>query len=469
MATCFVLIFSSPDHSLLPSLFFLQTREHQENKESHTNPHMDQKKKEKKVPLVAPRMVSTLSSSGLVGREKKGGCCSPRQQRNTNAQSRLHPGVQEPTMIKSSSSTSSENGYDGAPYETDQTPMQESTLSGTIDNLPAEIKVMIVDRLTSPRDLLALRATSRTWRLLMAGHQGHVRRLCRTLLPDEAIDRLATHHHADALACVVYGILKTAGASLRSLQPIEQYRTTYWVPRVMGDFCGWGLSMAESRVYGDAAPFRTWSVGRWSGDKLVDGMTRAQYIVPDVLGCAWRPHVLPAGSLCVRCRTRRTLWTGRVVDGVAHGRGVWKISRCQKCRAAGRLCEIRCTGRWHEGALVHGTITWGGDRVYDGEFKDNLFHGLGTLDVNEKGSTARYVGQWTRGRPDGHGALVCERLRADDPDPVPWQYVGGWHRGVQTGTGTKEWADGRRYTGEWHDGRPHGRGSFDYEIGRAHV
>ncbi|AVK76336.1 Morn repeat domain containing protein [Pandoravirus neocaledonia] len=369
-------------------------------------------------------------------------------------------------MIKSSSSsTSRENGYDDAPYETDQTPMQEPTLSGTIDNLPVEIQVMIVDRLTSPRDLLALRATSQAWRLLMTGDQGHVRALCRTLLPDEAVDRLGEHRHADALACVVYGILKTAGVSLRSLQPTQRYCTTYWVPRVMDTFCGWGLSMAESRVYGDAVPFRTWSVGRWSDDKLVDGMTRAQHVVPEVLGCMWRPHVLLAGSPCMRCRTHCALWTGRVVGGVAHGRGVWKISRCQKCRATDRLREVRCAGRWTEGALVHGTMAWGGDRVYEGEFKYNLFHGLGVLDANEKGSGTRYVGQWSRGRPDGHGTLVYERVHVDDPDPVPWQYVGDWDRGVQTGTGTKEWADGRHYAGEWHDGRPHGRGSLTYADG----
>lgn len=358
-------------------------------------------------------------------------------------------------MIKSSPSSPKVIDYDDVICEADQ----------TIDNLPIEIQAMIVDRLTSPRDLLALRATSRTWRLLMTGDQGYVRALCRTLVPDEAVDRLTAHHHADALACVIYGILKTAGASLRSLQPIKQCRTTYWVPQKMGAFCGWGLSMAEARVYGDPLPFRAWSVGRWSDGKLVDGMTRAQYVVAEVPGCMWRPHVLPAGLPCFRCRTNSALWTGRVVDGVAHGHGVWKVSRCKNCRKARRLCKIRCAGRWCEGKLVHGTMSWGGDHVYEGEFKDDLFDGLGVLDVDDGGCGTRYVGQWKRGRPNGHGALVYARVHENDPDPVPWHYVGDWDRGIQTGTGTKEWADGRCYTGEWHDGRPHGRGSFTYADG----
>ncbi|AJF97212.1 Morn repeat protein [Pandoravirus inopinatum] len=350
--------------------------------------------------------------------------------------------------------------YNGVAHEMRQACEQDLNIPATIDNLPVEIQVMILNGLTTAPDLLALRATSRTWRLLMSGDRGPVLALCRTLLSDEAVNRLATHPHADVLACIVYGILKTAGASLRSIEPIDQYCTTYWVPRVMGTFCGWGLSLSKVRVYG-AASLCTWSVGRWSDGKLVDGMTRAPHMVPEVPGCRWRPHVLPAGSPCARCRMRRTMWTGRVVGGVAHGHGVWKISRCQECRTnGGRLCKIRCAGRWTKGTLVRGTMAWGGNCVYNGEFKDNFFHGLGTLDADDHGAGTRYVGHWSMGRPHGHGTLVYERVHDNDPDPVPWHYVGDWDHGVQTGTGTKEWADGRHYTGEWHDGRPHGRGSL---------
>lgn len=224
--------------------------------------------------------------------------------------------------------------YNGVAHEMRQACEQDLNIPATIDNLPVEIQVMILNGLTTAPDLLALRATSRTWRLLMSGDRGPVLALCRTLLSDEAVNRLATHPHADVLACIVYGILKTAGASLRSIEPIDQYCTTYWVPRVMGTFCGWGLSLSKVRVYG-AASLCTWSVGRWSDGKLVDGMTRAPHMVPEVPGCRWRPHVLPAGSPCARCRMRRTMWTGRVVGGVAHGHGVWKISRCQECRTNG--------------------------------------------------------------------------------------------------------------------------------------
>ncbi|AGO84819.1 Morn repeat incomplete domain containing protein [Pandoravirus salinus] len=333
----------------------------------------------------------------------------------------------------------------------------------TIDDLPAEIQVMIVNRLADARDLLALRATSRVWRLLMAGERGPVYALCRPLLPDEALERLASHPEGDLLMCVLYGMLGPTHTSLRSIEPTQRRGTTYWVPRPKGVFCGWGLALGDVHMSG-GPPLHVWAVGLWSNDRLFDGVTRAVDLVGAVQGDTWHwrsPHITPA---CRRAM-RRAHWVGRVADGAAHGRGVWQVSGRHRCERRDAQCGVTCVGQWSKGALVSGTMMWCDGHVYRGEFLNNLFHGFGTLDM---GHHARYVGGWSAGKPDGHGTLYDGESHWNDSDPVPSFYCGGWCRGKQDGVGAKEWQDGRQYVGVWANGRFEGRGSFKHADGSRH-
>ncbi|AJF97443.1 Morn repeat protein [Pandoravirus inopinatum] len=334
---------------------------------------------------------------------------------------------------------------------------------GTIDDLPTEVKVMIVEWLTDARDLLALRTTSRTWRLLMTGERGPVHALCRPLLPDEALDRLAAHPEGDLLACIIYGVLGSSQTSLRSIAPIQRCETTYWVPRAKGVFCGWGLSMGDIHTSG-GPPLQVWAVGRWSNDILFDGVTRAVDLVNAVYGDTWHWRSSPRTPACRR-GMRRAQWVGRVADGAAHGRGVWQASTRHRCERPGSPCGVACMGQWSKGALVSGTMTWDRDHVYRGEFQNNLFHGFGTLDM---GHRACYVGDWSMGQPHGNGTLYDSGQHLKDIDLTPSFYSGGWSRGRRDGMGTKDWQDGRQYVGTWTDDRFNGRGSFKYVDGSRH-
>jgi hypothetical protein len=296
--------------------------------------------------------------------------------------------------------------------------------------------------------------------MVMTGRQAPIYAQCQSLLSDEALDRLMAHPEGDIIACILYGMLTEANFSLRRAVPIERGGTTHWVPRMNGALCGWGLAIGETPLTKWKPP-GLWAVGRWADDTLTEGFTRAVNAVDAVHGDDWHWRGSPTTLACEDA-TRHAQWVGRIVGGVADGRGVWQVLDRRQCRHLGMPCDVRCAGTWSRGALVRGNLKWADGHIYTGHFKDNLFDGFGALDM---GRGARYVGQWTKGRPDGEGTLYNNGSHHNEADPVPSLYSGQWRQGRQQGRGTKEWADGRRYDGQWSNGRANGQGSFVYSHG----
>jgi hypothetical protein len=58
---------------------------------------------------------------------------------------------------------------------------------------------------------------------------------------------------------------------------------------------------------------------------------------------------------------------------------------------------------------------------------------------------------WTDAGPEGKGELLC--VNGD-------KYIGEFHWGKKSGTGTYSWKNGRRYTGQWHDDKENGEGTM---------
>jgi len=119
---------------------------------------------------------------------------------------------------------------------------------------------------------------------------------------------------------------------------------------------------------------------------------------------------------------------------------------------------------------------------YLGEWKDNQWHGKGTL---EKADGERYVGDWVEGqrhvagtlwkrKPDGtlrkiywgqwQNNLQSGRgqINYEDSSDV---YVGEWQQGQRSGVGICTYGDGGVYEGEWLHDKRHGFGVFDYKSG----
>jgi len=87
-----------------------------------------------------------------------------------------------------------------------------------------------------------------------------------------------------------------------------------------------------------------------------------------------------------------------------------------------------------------------GGYKYEGDYKDGLFHGQGTLTYSDGD---QYVGEFKDGKYHGQGTFTWS-------DGV--SYKGEWKDGKYHGQGTETSSDGLSYKGEWKDGKEHGQG-----------
>jgi len=114
--------------------------------------------------------------------------------------------------------------------------------------------------------------------------------------------------------------------------------------------------------------------------------------------------------------------------------------------------------------------------AYNGQIKDGLFHGRGTLVYvgNE-----RYEGEWIYGKREGQGRFTYADGAvfegAWQEDRIHGQgiavfasgnrYEGSWENGRIHGYGTLTYSNKDQYDGDWHDGKMHGRGTYRYAEG----
>jgi len=117
------------------------------------------------------------------------------------------------------------------------------------------------------------------------------------------------------------------------------------------------------------------------------------------------------------------------------------------------------------------------DFYYQGMYKNNQRHGLGTLSNRVNGfkykgqfvedlmaghgeaswqDGSKYVGEWLDGKKSGIGEFTS-------PNGV--RYVGAWVSGHRQGHGTQEYQDGGKYTGSWADNVCGGQGSYAFVDG----
>lgn len=102
--------------------------------------------------------------------------------------------------------------------------------------------------------------------------------------------------------------------------------------------------------------------------------------------------------------------------------------------------------------------------VYEGEWKNNLRHGKGTLTLFHDGST--YSGDFVKGRKEGKGSW---RLPNGNTYEGQWVnnkrhgwgalkeghnvYEGDWINNFREGKGIQYYADGSKYEGGWKEGK----------------
>ncbi len=111
--------------------------------------------------------------------------------------------------------------------------------------------------------------------------------------------------------------------------------------------------------------------------------------------------------------------------------------------------------------------------IYTGEFKDGLYHGVGTLNYKDgsvyKGSFSEglrngqgnytdttgftYTGGWTKDRMDGSGTYTYKDGSS---------YKGDFVKDIREGTGKVTFSSGAAYEGEWKDDEPNGQGVLTF-------
>lgn len=200
---------------------------------------------------------------------------------------------------------------------------------------------------------------------------------------------------------------------------------------------------------------------------------RTKRVVPCTVHLAlWRqPASLPRSHGCYSTtsssESSSTAWIlenykGDRKDGKPHGQGYVRLPD-----------GTTITGDWVEGELVRGrqvNMHEGGGMLYEGEYRDGLFHGHG------RGCNAdhTYVGEWVDGVPHGHGRFVSTTERRtyegdvsqgkphgqgrETDEIANTVYEGQFKHGMKHGVGVMQ-GPHHRYEGEWVHDRVEGKGT----------
>lgn len=139
-------------------------------------------------------------------------------------------------------------------------------------------------------------------------------------------------------------------------------------------------------------------------------------------------------------------YTGNWVDGKRHGAGVQRWIKA----APGGL--VRYEGEFKENMLDgRGTLTFENGTVYDGEFRNGLRHGQGRQTFADGGV---YEGSWDANKRSGFGTL---KFPSSTNPNATVRYVGNFSNDAPGGRGAMEFQNGGKHEGTFLNGRPDGQ------------
>lgn len=135
--------------------------------------------------------------------------------------------------------------------------------------------------------------------------------------------------------------------------------------------------------------------------------------------------------------TGSATYEGETKDGMKHGMGTltWDDGD-------------QYVGEFKFDEKTNGTFRWKGGDTYTGQWKNSLMHGIGTYTYK---NGRRYEGEWSVGYKQGYGVFSW---------PNRDIYVGEFHKDVCHGVGIQSYSDGRIYKGQWAQSRKHGYGTL---------
>lgn len=108
--------------------------------------------------------------------------------------------------------------------------------------------------------------------------------------------------------------------------------------------------------------------------------------------------------------------------------------------------------------------TYSNNDVYEGEFVDNLKHGVGTLRYYNTGD--RYEGEFERDFLHGYGVYIWATVVDEENNVISGRrYEGYWKEGKMHGQGIYKLGNGDVYTGSFVNDRFEGKGTMKYANG----
>lgn len=110
-------------------------------------------------------------------------------------------------------------------------------------------------------------------------------------------------------------------------------------------------------------------------------------------------------------------------------------------------------GEFENDEKVRGTFSWKGGDQYTGEWKNSLMHGRGTYTYR---NGRKYDGEWVGGYKEGIGVFTW---------PNGDRYEGSFQKDQCHGFGVQTYADERVYRGHWFHNKKHGYGIMYWSNG----
>ena len=136
------------------------------------------------------------------------------------------------------------------------------------------------------------------------------------------------------------------------------------------------------------------------------------------------------------------LYNGEYKDGLYHGQGTYTHSN-------GDIFE----GEWKEGKRHQGTYTHSNGDIYEGDWKEGKRHGHGTY-IESEGD--KYVGEWKNEKRNGQGTYTYGKGKWEGD-----KYEGEWMNDKWHGQGTYSYPDGRKVVGEFRGGKDWNTKEYD--------
>jgi len=148
------------------------------------------------------------------------------------------------------------------------------------------------------------------------------------------------------------------------------------------------------------------------------------------------------------------IYEGNWKDGIWHGQGTYSALENEYKGDWNGTCKGDCENGF--GVYIYpdeGMQGTGDGGEYVGEWKDGYWHGQGTYTW---ATGDKYIGEWKDDLMNGQGTYTW--ANGD-------KYIGEWKDGLRNGQGTFTWLDGEKYVGEWKDGLRNGQGTYTYADG----